>query len=310
MEQKNLQTALDSNQSIFFARQLELILSRTFDIEYPEIKYASLFPVSFEGDLGVDTITYRQYDTVGMSKVIANYADDPEKIGIFGKEFTTRVRDIGNSFDYSIKDIARAEREGKNLRQDKSNYSREATERKFNNICFFGDDDYSLTGLLNNDNIPRESAPADGTGASPLWVNKSAELILRDLDNLINTIISDTKGIEIPNTLILPIEKLQIMNQKYTGIENNSTVMTRFMSSHPYITRIEWVQELKGAGTGGVDVAIAYNSNPSKLEFHIPQPWMAMEPQVKNYAYEVPTIASSGGLIVFKPLSINILEGI
>ena len=33
-------TVLDANESAFFERQLELILSRTFEIEYPEIKNA------------------------------------------------------------------------------------------------------------------------------------------------------------------------------------------------------------------------------------------------------------------------------
>jgi len=77
---------LDTNESIFFARQLEYIKGKTYDIKRPQLNALKLIPVSTETPEGASTITYRQYDTVGMAKVIANYSNDLPRADVKGKE--------------------------------------------------------------------------------------------------------------------------------------------------------------------------------------------------------------------------------
>ena len=67
---------MDANESIFFARQLEYVKAQTYDIKYPAMNALNLFPVDTSAGAGAKTITYRQYDSVGAAKVIANYAQD------------------------------------------------------------------------------------------------------------------------------------------------------------------------------------------------------------------------------------------
>jgi hypothetical protein len=49
---------LDADESIFFARELESVKSKTYDRLYPEYKALSLIPVSEEVDPGAETIKY------------------------------------------------------------------------------------------------------------------------------------------------------------------------------------------------------------------------------------------------------------
>ena len=67
---------LDANESIFFARELEYVKSKAYDVKYPANNALALFPVSTEADAGADYISYESYDMIGMAKIIANYADD------------------------------------------------------------------------------------------------------------------------------------------------------------------------------------------------------------------------------------------
>lgn len=52
----------DANEALFFARQLEHIKARTFDVKYPGLNGLRVLPVSTEAGAGAETITYEQYD--------------------------------------------------------------------------------------------------------------------------------------------------------------------------------------------------------------------------------------------------------
>jgi hypothetical protein len=57
---------------VFLARELETILSRTFEVEYADIKYSQLIPISTEVGPGADSFTYRVFDKQGSMKVISD----------------------------------------------------------------------------------------------------------------------------------------------------------------------------------------------------------------------------------------------
>ena len=61
---------LDANESLFFARELETVKRKTFEVEYQEIKARSLFPMNTEADASDENFTWRQFDKIGMAKII------------------------------------------------------------------------------------------------------------------------------------------------------------------------------------------------------------------------------------------------
>ena len=115
---------LDADQTMFFQRELEHIKSRTYDIRYAELKARSLIPVSGEAGPGAESITYYQYDMVGVAKIIANYATDLPRADVRGKKFTSPVESLGASYGYSVQDIRAAAKAGKPLEQRKANAAR------------------------------------------------------------------------------------------------------------------------------------------------------------------------------------------
>ena len=53
---------------LFLARELETILSRSFEVEYADIKYSSVLPISTEVASGSDSYTYRIFDAQSQMK--------------------------------------------------------------------------------------------------------------------------------------------------------------------------------------------------------------------------------------------------
>jgi hypothetical protein len=301
---------LDANETVFFARELEHIKTRTYDVAYPELKALSLIPVSTEAGPGAESITYRQYDQLGVAKIISNYADDLPRADVKGKEFTAPVRSIGESYGYNIQEIRAASMTGKPLEQRRANAARRANDQLVNKIAFFGDTTSGLGGLLSNPNIPVVNVPNDGTGSSTKFKDKTPDQILRDLNNFVNGIFSLTNGVESPDTLVMPIDQFTYISSTARSANSDTTILDYFLKNNPLIKRVEWANELKGAGVAGVDVMIAYKRDPDKLTLEIPQPFEQFPVQEKGLEFVVPCHSRCGGVIVYYPLSIAFGEGI
>ena len=303
---------LDANQTAFFSRELEYIKARTYDVEYPELKAMQLIPVSSEAGPGAESITYQQFDQMGLAQIIANYAQDLPRADIKGKEFTTPVRSLGTSYGYSLQEIRAAQFAGRNLEQRKANAARRAVEQKMNKIAWFGNEDYGLQGFITNPNVTRAAVEDDGTGSTTQWENKTPDQILRDMNDLVNGIIDLTNGVEMPNTLLMPIKQWTQISTTARSSTSDTTILEFFLRNSPAITSVEWVNELKGASqlTPGQDIMIAYDRNPDKLSFEVPQLFEQFPAQERGLEFVVPAHARVSSVLIYYPLSISIGEGI
>ena len=310
-------THLDADETFFFARELEYVKSKSYDIQFPEMKAFKLLPISTEAGEGATSITYAQFEEVGMAQIIESYADDLPRADIRGKEYTTPVKSIGAAYGYSVQEIRAAIYVGRSLTQRQSNAARRANDQKVNRLAWFGDSNYNILGLLNNPNIPATDVPADGTGSSTLWVNKTPDQILRDLNLITNQILDNTKGVEMPNTVILPVAQYTLIASTPRSSISDTTILEYFIQNNPFVTMVDWVPELKGVNIvvddmlqTDQDIFIAYDRNPDKLTMEIPMPYTQYPPQERNLEFVVPCESRYGGIIIYYPLSLNIGVGI
>ncbi len=233
---------------------------------------------------------------------------------IKGKEFTTPVKSIGVSYGYSVQEVRAAILVGRSLTQRQANAARRANDQKVNRLAWFGDNTYRILGLINNTNIPANFVPADGVGATTQWVNKTPDQILRDLNQITNSILDVTKGVEMPNTVLLPVQQYTLIASTPRSSVSDTTILEYFIQNNPFVTTVDWVPELKGAGPVVDDVAtdifIAYDKNPDKLTMEIPMPYTQYPPQERGLEFIVPCESRYGGIIIYYPLSLTIGEGI
>ena len=300
-------TNLDSAETMFFQRELEQVKAKSYDVLKVPLKAFELIPVDSTTAPGARTVTYEQYDSTGIAKIISNYADDLPTADVKGKEFHSTIKSIGNSYVYSKDDIRAAQFAGKPLNQRKANAAVEAHRQLMNKLAFFGDSAYGIQGLLTNSNIP--SAPvAVGAATTLTWATKTPDEILKDLNSAVSDMLDLTKGVEVPNTIVVPIAQYNYIATTARSANSDTTILEFFKGNNPGI-EVMWATELKGAFAGG-DGFIVYNRNPDKLWMEIPMMVQMSPAQEKGLSYVVPCESKFGGVIVPYVLSVSFRRGI
>lgn len=306
---------LDANTQLFFERELEVVEATLYNVKYPNLKARLLIPPAFNYPRGTETITYKQYDMLGMAKIVANYATDFPRVSLKGKKFTSPVKRIADSYGYTVDDIEAAMMAQVPLDQMEAMAAKRAIDQLENRIAYFGDTDTNLPGFFTNANIPISAVENDGdVNIDPQqtkWISKTPQQIIRDFGDAVTAMRDLTNGVELPNAALFPIAQLSMLST--TPVSDNApTVMILdvLKKAHPYITVWDDLIELKTAGTGGSAMFVIYNRDPINLRMPIPWDFEQFPAQEKGLEYEIPCSEKVGGTIVSYPLSASFHYGI
>lgn len=308
MDPKN-EMHLDAAEQVFFDEQLALVKSRTYDVQHKELKALMLLPVSTEQDPGAEHIIWRSFDAVGTAKLVSDYANDYPRVDIGGEEHTSPIKEIGASYGYSIKEIRRAQKAGISLDAKKAVACRRAIDEKQDAIAWKGDAKGKLPGFINHPGIT-EYVPANGTGGGKAWSGKTPDEIVADFAGIISAAPESTNGIENPDTVIMPLSLYNKLQNTPYGSNRDKTILGFIRENYPQITRIEWVQDLVGAGAGNTNRVMAYARDPLKVEVQIPQRFEQMPPQLTGKVYDIICSQSTGGTLVYYPQSVVFADGL
>jgi hypothetical protein len=232
--------SMDAGESAFFARELEYIKSKTYDIQYPKLRAQELLPVSTEAGPGANSITYRQYNMVGQMKFIAQYAKDLPRVDIYGKEFTAFVKSLGESYGYTIQEVRNAMYANVPLQQRKANTARLAYEQAINRNAWFADGSATYAGCMGmfyNPNITQMAAPTglwcDATGAS---LGKTPDQIIADVNAAINYVPQLTKDVEYVDTVAIPVISLSYLKNTPRSTISDTTIYGFLKENHPDVS--------------------------------------------------------------------------
>lgn len=305
---KSIYATLDAeNLTDFFLRAVDNVKAKTYDRRYPQLKARTLIPTSFEANTGALTISYQYWDIFGVAKIVSNYARDIPRVDTQGQLKTAHVRSLADSYGYSIQDIRSAKMFGQDLDGRKAAAAKQQILTLEDDIALFGDANFGLLGLLNHPNVPDVALPADGTGSSALWANKTADQIIRDINLVLNSISDATNGVEAADTLVMPQSAYSLLGTK--RVPDTGVSITKFLrDTYPDVNFVAW-PKLKGKGVGGTDVMVAYSKNPEKLSLEIPQDFEQMPPEPKGLEFEVNCHSRCGGVIIYAPLSLAKADG-
>jgi len=300
----------DAGESIFFARQLEFIRAKTYDVERPRLTAWELFPIDTSIPSGAKTITWRQWDSVGSAKIIAAYADDLPTSSISALETTTPIKSIGNSYRYDVQEIRYAQMAGVPLDSKLAVAARKSSDQTINRFAWTGDAASGLPGFLTNANIPGYVVPADGTGATKTFSTKTADQIIRDLNGIANSVYTSTNGTHRPDEIWMPLAQYALINSQRSGAQDPTTILQFFLSNNPFIKRVVPVLELTGAGPGGTDIMVAAENSSENYQMNIPMPFTQHSPQSRNLYFIVPCETRFGGVTIERPMAFAIASGI
>jgi hypothetical protein len=296
---------MDAGETIFFERELESKKARSYDVIKAPLKAFELIPVSTDAGAGAEAIVYEQYDQTGIAKIIGNYADDLPRANVKGKEFTARVKSVGNSYGYSLQEIRAAQFAGKSLTDRQATAAARAQREEWNRIAFFGDADHGLQGWIGAANVPASPVAAGaGAGGTVLaWSGKTPDEILKDLNDAVNGVVDLTNGAEQPDTVALPIKQYTQVATTPRSATSDTTILEFFLQNSPFITSVEWANELSGAFPGNTDGFIVYRRDPETMTLEMPVMFEQLPVQERGLEYVVPCHSRIGGVIIYYPLS-------
>lgn len=302
----------DSNEGIFFERQLEEIEKRAFEFKETELKYRDLIPVNSSINPGAQSYTYRMYGKIGMAKIVASNAKDLPRCDIYAEESTTKIKQLGTSFGYTTEDIRAALFTQTPLETNKASVARRCINELMSKLAFDGDSGYGINGFVGNANIPSAVA-ANGAGGSPLWANKTADEILADIQAIVTNIRTQSKGVYNANTLIMPIAQYNLISLKPRSTQSDLTILeyiTKPGNSFG-LTQVTWLPtELNGKFSGASNGMIAYEKSSENFEQIIPLEMQMLPAQDQNLEFLIPVEAKHGGTVVRYPLAFYIIYGI
>lgn len=308
----------DAQTLPFFERELEQVLTQTYERKFPELAMANgeIIPISSEVDEGAENYTYYMYEPTGIARFMTAYADsDMPMVSIRGAKVTAPVEPMEVGYGWSTRDIRNASFARRPLDSRLAMAARKAHDQRVHITGLWGREDLGLTGFVNNPNITVADAPAGaGGGSNPeYWVNKTPDEIVADIAMVIDGVRTLTNKVEnVTHVAISDPLYLYIRRTRLGTIGESKTILTYIKEVWDTVEFYGLIdlQASNSLGNLTEDCMIGYAKDPEKCSLEIPMPFKQYPVQAEGLRFKVPTESSMGGVKCPYPLSIYRLDGI
>ena len=289
--------------SLFLERQLEYIRPQVFEVEYADIKYATILPVTSEAGPGAQTFTYRIMDATSDFKLISDAADDLPRADVSQIERSINIRSFGGSFGYTVQELRAAQMANVALEQRRAAAVRRAYEEKVEEIAMFGEASVNLVGFFNNSTVDVLAADKWFTGVTA--TGTTSQDMLELLNQGVTAIINGSNMKEQPDTILMSWEDYNIVSTTRNSDSSDVTVLEYFLRTNPFIRNVEPINQLDADKSAlSKNRMVVYKRDPGKVQLHIPQPLELFPPQQRGLEFIVPAHARVGGITLYYPKSV------
>lgn len=307
----------DAQQAVgFIAPQLLRIEAEVYTIRYPSFDYARLMPVNLDGDMWEVGTVFYSGDIAGQAKFLAGGGFDMPYADVARNQFVHANHFAGIGYEWQLQELQRAAKLNRNLGSEKAESARRVSEQFLYGIAIRGNAEKGLTGLVNDPNVPATTVPADGTGSSTLWANKTPDQINRDINVTLEGVTNNSGETEIANRLLLPTTRLQYLARTRIG-DGTDTILKFIRENNAYTAQtgqpleIIGSRELETAGASNSARMIAYANDRTVLQFHLPGPHEFLPPfQKSSMTWEVAGIMNVGGVEIRRPKGVSYVDGL
>lgn len=302
----------------FLISQQSIIEPAVYQMQYQEIQYPTLIPVDTSAPEWIKSVTYFSMDGVGQAQWFSGKAHDMPNVDLSREKFETGVHMAGIGYGYDLEELGTAMQLGMNLTADKATLARRISEEKIESVAFVGDTTKGFTGLVNSSAVTATSAPADGTGSSRAFADKTPAQVLRDVNSVLIGIWTGTVGTEIADTLLLPAAALAELGSRTMSDLNTQTVLEYIRLNNIYTQTTGQPLTIRGvfghldtAGTSSSRRMVAYRRSPEVVKMHIPMPFRFFPAwQTGPMRFDVPGVFRLGGVDIKRPKSVRYLDQI
>lgn len=299
---------LDANEALLFARQLESIDAKLYEVKYPNLNWSEVVPTQDGISDGAETYTYQVVDMVGKAKLVGNFADDLPRADAMGREVSAKIKHLGASYAYSIQDLRRAKHSGVSIDEMRARAARRAVAEFIDESVMLGirseDGTVINTGFANNGSVPLTTVVTGN------WAAATGDQIVDDVLKMEREIITVSKGVERPDTLALPPSRFAIASTKRMGSSlNDVTALDFILKKSVGIRKVVTNFRLETAGASSLPRVIAYSASVEACAAIVPMEFNSLPPEARNLALLVNCEGRCGGVAWRLPGSARYMDG-
>ncbi len=300
---------LDSSQALtFLTGQLESVETQMYQKKRAPLDYEALLPISTSAGQWATSITYRMKDSVGQGKRHSGKGGDIPRVDVWYSEKTVPVVSAAIGYAYTFDELRKSAKLNLSLDQDRAETAFYAYRAHLNQIGLFGEEE--LTGLFNSPVVPQAQA-SNGS-----WSTATPEQILKDLNESITQVWTQTKRNSTPNTIILPGSHYALLASTPRSKGSDKTILQYVRENN--IAKAEKNIDIDFRGGLDLDKAgkdqssrmMIYEKNPVNLVFHIPMPLMFHAPEQRGLELLVNGEYKYSGVEFRYPKSALYIDGI
>ena len=288
---------MDANETSAFARELEEIDATLYEKKYPAYKGLDLVPVKRVSE-GADLYTEQVIEQFGSAEELVNYSDDPPMSDVNATESSGKLFSFWSGFQYTVQDARRSKLMRVPVEAKRAEAARKVLAKKLNDVIFSGISTRGVTGLLNNASVSLVTSGLTGT-----WSGATASQIVADIQTLEMTVFNDSKGVEQPDTLLLPLSLYRLLS-KPIGDNVDKTVLGFLMQpgTLAFVKNIEWAYDLETADAGGTGPrAVIYRRDSEAVEALVAIEFVTHPTMQKNLSWVTPCETRTGGVVFHYP---------
>lgn len=302
----------DAGETDFIVRQLLAVKAKLMEVEYPTLLARTMIPMAADVDADAEAITWQIEDQFGEADFVSDDADDLPDVDVeLGEATPTPIKTIAVQYGYSWLTLRRAAKSKAPLPSRRALRARRAVAEKIDECLRTGTPSGKVPGFLNSALITPGAATGtyDAAGlAGGMTAQKIADDILGNLDG----VETDTKGLHVANTVVLPLSTYGFIDRtpwSATG-QSDFTIMSYLKQRRPDVNFAKWYALEKAAANGTSKRMLVFEKNADVVEGQLPLDFYEFSPQQRGLGVKVPCVARCGGSIIRLPKAFRYVDGV
>lgn len=307
----------DAQQALGFITPMQFRIEATvYQTKYPSFDYSVLVPVNTDGDMWEVGSVFYSGDFAGKAEWLSGRANDMPFADVSRTQFLRENSLAGIGYEWELQELKRAERLQRNLPAEKALAASKIAQMFQYGCAITGHAEKGWTGLINTSGVPTANAAAGTSGPSWSGGNKTPDQIMADINTVLFDVPNNTNQTETATKLLLPITSIQYLAGVRIG--NAADSLLKWIKEQNAYTletgqplTIRGVRDLETAGASGTKRMVAFASDPTVVQFHLPGDHTFLPPfQSGAMSWEIAGIMNLGGTEVRLPKAMSYRDGI
>jgi hypothetical protein len=313
----------DASLAPIWAEKLRHVFPKIVQTLYPDLPVAAgeVLPIDSSVDPADLVWEYEMVDAGAKMDWIDDDGTIMDSAYIKASRHTGTMAEFGGGFDYTIFDLERAAKAGRDLKTTKATAVKRAHDEFCQRKWLFGDMAKGFPGLLTHPNIPMSLA-ASGVGGRH-WSVKTGDELIADCIALVDTVPAQSMEQHHSAKAYIPFGMIRRMRALFIAGTDGGTVtywdrlLKLFSGDDSGQSKVTWhgLNECQASRRAspepfpfGGDLMFAVPAdNVDELAFIRARGLTQRPPQEEDFKVKVPSHAKIGGVKVVRPLAVHIV---